>query len=86
MHAKVLGLDVSQFQHCMDSGTHEASIRKDFADGRSAGVTGTPTFFLGLTEQSESRVKILKVLVGAQPYATFKEIIDGLLAPAPQTK
>jgi len=81
MHAKVLGLDVSQFQHCMDSGTHEAGIRKDFADGRSAGVTGTPTFFLGLTEPNDSKVKALRVIRGAQPYARFKEAIDGLLAP-----
>ena len=36
--------------------------------------------FLGLTEPDGSKVKVLRVLKGAQPYASFKEAIDTLLS------
>lgn len=80
-HAQALGLDVSRFQQCLDSGQYAARIRKDLADGQNAGVTGTPGFFLGVTEPNSPTVKVLRVLKGAQPYANFKEAIDSLLSP-----
>lgn len=79
-HARALGIDLPTFQQCLDSGKYAGKIRKDLADAQAAGVRGTPTFFLGLTEPNEPKVKILGVIVGAQPYATFKEAIDSLLA------
>lgn len=45
------------------------------------GLTGTPGFFLGVTEPNSPTVKVLRVLNGAQPYANFKDAIDGLLSP-----
>ena len=44
--------------------------------GRQAGVTGTPSFFLGFTDANGSKVKALRTLVGAQPYERFQEAID----------
>ena len=79
-HAQTLGLDVPKFQQCLESGRHAAKVRKDLADGQKAGVTGTPSFFLGLTEPNDSQVKVQKSLKGAQPYAAFKEAIDSLLS------
>ena len=74
-------MDSAAFKQCLDSGKHEAEIRKDIAAGEEAEVKGTPTFFLGLTEPNDSRLKVLTIIKGAQPYSVFKEAFDKLLAP-----
>ncbi len=63
-----IGLNVSEFNQCLDSGKYTSEVKKDFDDGSKAGVTGTPTFFING-----------KVLVGAQPIQSFIEIIDSEL-------
>ncbi len=79
-HAKALVLEMPKFQQCLDSGKHAAKIRKDLADGQKAGVQGTPSFFLGLTEPNDGMVKAVRIIRGAQPYTAFKEAIDSLLS------
>ncbi len=80
-HAQALGGDLPRFQQCLDSGRYATNVRADLADGQKAGVSGTPTFFLGLTEPNGSTVKAVRKLVGAQPYGAFKEPVDSILAP-----
>ena len=80
LHAQVLALDVSKFRQCLDSGKYTAQIRESVADGKKAGVRGTPSFFLGLTNSNEPKVRALIYVDGAQPYAVFKEAIDKLLS------
>lgn len=63
--ATSLGLKSSEFNQCLDSGKYTSEVEKDFNDGRQAGVNGTPTFFING-----------QVLVGAQPFESFKTIID----------
>jgi protein-disulfide isomerase len=82
LHAQALGLDLPAFQQCLDSGKEAARVRKDLDDGEKAGVEGTPTFFLGLTEQNDSKIKATRRLGGALPYPRFKQAIDSLLAPS----
>jgi protein-disulfide isomerase len=77
--ARSLGLNIAQFQKCFDADTHAAEIRKDIAEGEKAGVTGTPTFFLGVTSANSPTLKVTTTLVGAKPYAAFKQAIDDLL-------
>ena len=48
--------------------------------GEQAGVRGTPTFFLGVTEPNSTKLKAVRRIVGAQPYAAFKTAIEELLA------
>ena len=79
-HAKALVLDAPKFQQCLDSGKHAAKIRKDLADGQKAGVQGTPSFFLALTEPNDGMVKAVRIIRGAQPYAAFKDAIESLLS------
>ncbi|HYE64582.1 MAG TPA: DsbA family protein [Pyrinomonadaceae bacterium] len=79
-HAKAIGADQVKFQQCLDSKKYEAEIRKKMAEGSSAGVSGTPSFLLGLTTPGNPKVKILRGLRGAVPYANFKEVIDNLLS------
>ncbi len=80
-HARAFGLDVPSFQGCLDSGRYAEAIRNDIAAARAAGVGGTPTFFLGLTEPNDARVKALRTLPGAMEYVVFKRIIESLLPP-----
>jgi protein-disulfide isomerase len=79
-HAQVLGLDVGGFQKCLAGGAYVAKIRKDLEEGQQSGVTATPTFFLGLTEENNPRVKAVRRIVGAQPYSVFKATIEELLS------
>ena len=79
-HATLLNLDLLKFQECMDSGRYANEIRKDILDGQKAGVRGTPTFFIGISEGEETRIKVLKVIRGAKPYTEFKEVLDSIIA------
>jgi len=46
IYAQQIGLDVSKFSQCLDSGRYQKEVELDMADGITAGVTGTPTFFI----------------------------------------
>lgn len=79
-HARALALDLAKFQECLDSGKQSGKIRSDLAEGQKAGVQGTPTFFLGLTEPNDTQITAVKIIRGAQPYAAFKQAIENLLS------
>jgi protein-disulfide isomerase len=79
-HATTLNLDPLKFQECMDSRKYGPEIRKDISQGQKAGVRGTPTFFIGISEGDDLKIKVLKVIRGAQPYTAFKEVLDSILA------
>jgi protein-disulfide isomerase len=72
--AKSLGLDVNQFQKCLDSGEFKTEVDKDLTDAGKVGASGTPTFFIGKST-GNGEIDGVKV-VGAQPYSAFKTIID----------
>ena len=63
-YAKKIGLDTNKFDHCLDSGETAGIVSSDKAQCAAAGVQGTPTFFING-----------KMLVGAQPYEQFKNLI-----------
>ena len=67
-YAGSLGLDTSAFDTCLYSGKYAEEVLADQRDGAAYGVSGTPTFFING-----------KAVVGAQPYAVFKEAIDAEL-------
>jgi protein-disulfide isomerase len=79
-HAKAVGLELGKFNSCLESGKYTAKVRKDIADAQKAGATGTPTFFVGLTDGEATQIKAVKKIVGSQAYAVFKSTLDGLLA------
>jgi protein-disulfide isomerase len=82
-HAKALALEMPSFEQCLSTGGHTARVRRGLSDGQQAGARGTPTFFLGLTEANSSKITTSRMLVGAQPYAAFKQAIESLLAESP---
>lgn len=84
-HAQAIGLDSKKFQACLDSGKYSAEIRKDIAEANKYGITGTPTFVIGLTQSSDPKtIKVLKVIRGAQNISAFKEALDSLYSDKPQ--
>jgi protein-disulfide isomerase len=44
--AKELNLDLQSFEKCLDENRYNQEIQNDFQAGVSAGVEGTPTFFI----------------------------------------
>ena len=78
-HAEAIGVNLSSFQTCLNSGKYGSEIRKDMEDGIRAGVNGTPTFFLGIQDSEDQIIKVLKTFVGAQPYEQFKIAIEEAL-------
>ncbi|MDO8495284.1 MAG: DsbA family protein [bacterium] len=67
--AQETNLNTAQFNQCLDSGKYKEEVSKDLQAGSALGVSGTPTLFV-----NGRRV------IGAQPFATFKAIIDQELA------
>jgi len=84
-HARAVGLDAGTFQACVLSGPVSARVRQDLDEGARAGVTGTPTMFLG-TLQKDGQVYVLRKVVGAVAYPSLKSTIDALLVSAENTK
>jgi len=75
-YAKEQKLDMGKFQSCLKSGRHQAAVEADMAEGRSAGVSGTPSFVIG--RMVNDRLEGVRV-VGAQPYMAFAQKLDQLL-------
>lgn len=70
-YAQNLGLDTAAFDDCVDSGEHAGEVANDLQAGTTAGVRGTPAFYVNG-----------QLIAGAQPFATFKAAIDAALANA----
>ena len=74
-----LNLNREKLEKCMNDKTKEAEINKDFQDGQLYGVRGTPSFFIGKTEDNKNEMTGVYIR-GAQPFQVFKTEIDKLLA------
>jgi protein-disulfide isomerase len=64
-HAAALGLDSTKFNACVDTRKFKSVVDADMRAGEEAGVNGTPAFFING-----------RMLSGAQPFESFKRIID----------
>ncbi len=69
--AQKAGLDPSEFRNTMRSRNASEDVERDFAEGQSAGVTGTPAFILNG-----------QTIVGAQPTEVFEQAIEQAAAAA----
>jgi protein-disulfide isomerase len=81
-HSKTLALDSDRFMRCLDDEATASKVKKDLADGKSAGVKVTPTFLLGMADSKDSQVKIFNKIEGAEDYSTFKKALDDLITMA----
>ena len=71
LYATRLGLPLDAFTACLDSERYRPAVRVDVSEGRAAGVTGTPTFFVNGRR-----------LVGIQSIETFREAVQDALDDA----
>ncbi len=79
-YAQGIGLEGDRFNNCLQSGKYSSRIEKEKAEGVKAGVSGTPSFFIG---PSGSGGKITGTMVrGAQPLARFRQVIENALRVA----
>ena len=72
-YATEIQLEQETFDSCLISGKYIEEIKKDLDDGRDYGVTGTPGFFVGNDQIGYVELK------GAQPFDSFKKVIDAQL-------
>jgi len=72
-YAAEIQLEQETFDSCLTSGKYIEEIKKDLDDGRNYGVSGTPGFFIGNDQIGYVELK------GAQPFDSFKKIIDAQL-------
>ena len=77
--AASVNLEMAKFDACLASGKYDSDVRKDMSLAQSTGISGTPGFYLAATEPGSTKVKTLRFVSGAQPFAAFKAQIDALL-------
>ena len=65
------GIDMAKWTDCYDNKKSLDKVKAQQAEGAALGVTGTPAFFVNG-----------RMLVGAQPFEKFKDVIDDELASA----
>lgn len=68
-----LGLDMELFESCLDSGKYSKRVSYNIDEARKQGTSATPTFFI--IDSAGNKIKIQ----GAQPYSTFKKVIDSMI-------
>ena len=65
MWARAIGLDIEEFNKCMNSAEILSEIEDDIEDGKNAGIFGTPSFVIdGM------------LYIGIRPYDEFKKLVD----------
>jgi len=72
-YARTLGLDEDEFNSCLNSDQHAASVSASIELGKLMAVNGTPTVFVSGGGSMATRV------TNWSQFAAFQEIIDGLL-------
>ena len=69
--AQEMKLDMTKFEPCLNQDQTADRVKADSQEGQTAGVRGTPTFFVNG-----------KPLVGAQPIEAFQAAIESALTGA----
>lgn len=68
-----LGLDMELFNSCLDSGKYSKRVSYNIDEARKQGANATPTFFIIDSDGNKQKIP------GAQPYSTFKKVIESMI-------
>ena len=77
IYAERLNLDAKTFRTCLEGGKHRALVQPNYNKSVSAGVRGTPSFFLGKTRADNTIEGVLRS--GARPLNDFRQEIERVL-------
>jgi protein-disulfide isomerase len=73
-------LDTDALADCIQRAQSLTAVADDLRQARAFGIRGTPSFLLGYPSENGAEVRVVKRIVGAQPYAVFAEAVDSLLS------
>jgi predicted DsbA family dithiol-disulfide isomerase len=76
----MMNFDLVRFENCL-GGEGAIRVRADVASAKELGLTGTPSFLLGVVG-TDYRVKVLRRLSGAASIEQFERLIDSVLQRA----
>jgi protein-disulfide isomerase len=79
LHAQFINLDQPKFQQCLATDKYADQLHQSIVQAQSVGIDGTPAFLIGLTIPGKEQMRVVQVMFGAQPYSSFKAVIDRLL-------
>jgi len=68
-----LGLDMDLFGSCLDSGKYTKRVLYNVSEAKKHGARATPTFIIVGPDNQQEQFQ------GAQPYSTFKKIMDNMI-------
>lgn len=66
-----VGLDLNQFDTCMNDKKYETKVLENQQFGQEIGVDATPSFII-------FNDKTITKIVGAQPFSVFKQVLDNI--------
>jgi predicted DsbA family dithiol-disulfide isomerase len=75
--ASAIGLNMDEFNSCMDSGTFTDRVTQDGKDGAAAGIKATPSFIISYVVDGVTKTRLIE---GAQPFSQFEAEINAALA------
>ncbi len=74
--AENIGLDMTTYQDCYDSGKYAEQVQQDLDDATAAGIIGTPFFVMTYKVNGEVKTEVIE---GAQPINVFQQTIEAAL-------
>ncbi len=86
-HAGTLELDEEAFNACLEDEDVTGKVQSEVREAYDLGISGTPSFVAGRTDpENPDEVHVTEYIRGAQPFARFQGVIDGLLGPGAESE
>ncbi len=79
-HAVALELDAAAYENCLEDEAVSKQIESEINEAYEMGISGTPSFAAGRTNpENPEVVHVTEYIRGAQPFARFQGVVEGLL-------
>jgi len=79
-YAKILKLNMGQFDDCLNTGKYGADVKKDMELANKLGINGVPGFIIGTVDENDPRkVTGISMIRGAMPFGAFQQELDAAL-------
>lgn len=81
-HARAAGVSARRFDACLAANRRADAVRADMDLAKRLGISGTPSFLIGLALPGSTGVRVIGGLAGNQPFDEFKASLDEALRRA----